>query len=318
MKNSNLHKAKNEKNNEFYTQLTDIEKELQHYKEHFKDKVVYCNCDDHRFSNFYRYFSLNFEFLGLKKLIATHFSSDGIAYKLEIIRDINGDGRIDELDTIETALKQNGDFRSDECIEILKEADIVVSNPPFSLFREYISQLNEYNKQFLVIGSMNAITYKDCFSLIKDNKMWLGCSGRIVNFEVPISNFDSSRKDMFLDNNKAYQKLGNVVWFTNIPHKKRNEEIILYKTYNEQEYPKYDNYNAINVDKTKDIPCDYFGAIGVPISFLDKYNPKQFEVIGISANGQVENNLKIGDYRTYNNPFLGSRKVYQRLFIKRK
>lgn len=318
MKNSNLHKAKNEKNNEFYTQLTDIEKELQHYKEHFKDKVVYCNCDDHRFSNFYRYFSLNFEFLGLKKLIATHFSSDGIAYKLEIIRDINGDGRIDELDTIETALKQNGDFRSDECIEILKEADIVVSNPPFSLFREYISQLNEYNKQFLVIGSMNAITYKDCFSLIKDNKMWLGCSGRIVNFEVPISNFDSSRKDMFLDNNKAYQKLGNVVWFTNIPHKKRNEEIILHKTYNEQEYPKYDNYNAINVDKTKDIPCDYFGAIGVPISFLDKYNPKQFEVIGISANGQVENNLKIGDYRTYNNPFLGSRKVYQRLFIKRK
>ena len=279
MKNSNLHKAKNEKNNEFYTQLTDIEKELQHYKEHFKDKVVYCNCDDHRFSNFYRYFSLNFEFLGLKKLIATHFSSDGIAYKLEIIRDINGDGRIDELDTIETALKQNGDFRSDECIEILKEADIVVSNPPFSLFREYISQLNEYNKQFLVIGSMNAITYKDCFSLIKDNKMWLGCSGRIVNFEVPISNFDSSRKDMFLDNNKAYQKLGNVVWFTNIPHKKRNEEIILYKTYNEQEYPKYDNYNAINVDKTKDIPCDYFGAIGVPISFLDKYNPKQFEIV---------------------------------------
>jgi len=263
MKNSNLHKAKNEKNNEFYTQLTDIEKELQHYKEHFKDKVVYCNCDDHRFSNFYRYFSLNFEFLGLKKLIATHFSSDGIAYKLEIIRDINGDGRIDELDTIETALKQNGDFRSDECIEILKEADIVVSNPPFSLFREYIAQLVEYNKNFLVIGSMNAITYKDCFSLIKDNKMWLG------------NNYVKE----FLQPNGEFKKFGNICWFTNIPHKKRNEEIILYRNYNETDYPKYDNYFAINVDKTKDIPCDYFGAIGVPISFLDKYNPKQFEIV---------------------------------------
>ncbi len=303
MKNSNLHKAKNEKNNEFYTQLTDIEKELQHYKEHFKDKVVYCNCDDHRFSNFYRYFSLNFEFLGLKKLIATHFSSDGIAYKLEIIRDINGDGRIDELDTIETALKQNGDFRSDECIEILKEADIVVSNPPFSLFREYIAQLVEYNKNFLVIGSMNAITYKDCFSLIKDNKMWLG------------NNYVKE----FLQPNGEFKKFGNICWFTNIPHKKRNEEIILYKTYNEQEYPKYDNYNAINVDKTKEIPMDFEGVMGVPISFLDRYNPNQFEIV--SCNDYRESD-KI-PFKTHGlikdkEGKIGSRIVYGRILIKRK
>lgn len=302
MKNSNLHKAKNEKNDEFFTMLSDIEKELQHYKEHFKDKVVYCNCDDHRFSNFYRYFSLNFEFLGLKKLISTHFSGDGIAYKLEITRDVNGDGQINELDTVETALKQNGDFRSDECIELLKEADIVVSNPPFSLFREYITQLNEYNKQFLVIGSMNAITYKDCFSLIKNNKMWLG-NNYVKEFVQPSG---------------EVKKFGNICWFTNIPHKKRNEEIILYKTYNETEYPKYDNYNAINVDKTKEIPMDFDGVMGVPISFLDRYNPNQFEILGGTANGIVPEELKIGNYKTYNNPFLGNRKVYQRLLIKRK
>ena len=644
MKNSNLHKAKIEKNDEFYSQLTDIEKELKHYKEHFKGKVVFCNCDDPEWSNFWKYFELNFDFLGLKKLVSTHFEKDKGSYKLEIIGDINGDGKVTNKDIIRTPLKQNGDFRSDESIEILKECDIVVTNPPFSCyssdtevftnngwklfkdvlqtdlilsmnietketkytkiidtfaqkhvgkmynfsnryfdlfvtgnhrmivddkfknaeditpdntcprkgfeyvdgehsdffilpeitqkeqysrkdvliqekfipmnnwleffgfwladgcirlsknsqgsnrytvsikqneknedyvvnlfknigfecnieknktgnnnytvyskqlwsyllqfgksqdkyipsellilpkdqlkfllkgitngdsygnikqfyygsvskklidniselllkvdgilvspvktksiykgenydyykisfskqnlsannfkygrpeiidyndfiycftleenntmlvrrngksawcgncFRDFISLLAEYDKKFLVVGSMNAITYKECFKLIKENRMWLGMN-YIKEFVKP---------------DGTTQKFGNINWFTNLEHEKRNEELILYRNYNETDYPKYDNYDAINVDKTKDIPCDYFGAIGVPISFLDKYNPKQFEVIGISANGQVESNLKIGDYKTYNNPFLGSRKVYQRLFIKRK
>jgi hypothetical protein len=302
MKNSNLHKAKTEKNDEFYTQLSDIEKELKHYKEHFKGKVVFCNCDDPEWSNFWKYFELNFDFLGLKKLVSTHFEKDKGSYKLEIVGDINGDGKVTNKDIIRTPLKQNGDFRSDESIEILKECDIVVTNAPFSLFRDFISLLAEYDKKFLVVGSMNAITYKECFKLIKENRMWLGMN-YIKEFVKP---------------DGTTQKFGNINWFTNLEHEKRNEELILYRNYNETDYPKYDNYDAINVDKTKDIPCDYFGAIGVPISFLDKYNPKQFEVIGISANGQVESNLKIGDYKTYNNPFLGSRKVYQRLFIKRK
>lgn len=263
MKNSNLHKAKTEKNDEFYTQLSDIEKELKHYKEHFKGKVIFCNCDDPEWSNFWKYFELNFDFLGLKKLVSTHFEKDKGSYKLEIIGDINGDGKVTNKDIIRTPLKQNGDFRSDESIEILKECDIVVTNPPFSLFRDFISLLAEYDKKFIVVGSMNAITYKECFKLIKENRMWLGMN-YIKEFVKP---------------DGTTQKFGNINWFTNLEHEKRNEELILYRNYNETDYPKYDNYNAINVDKTKDIPCDYFGAIGVPISFLDKYNPKQFEIV---------------------------------------
>jgi len=263
MKNSNLHKAKTEKNDEFYTQLSDIEKELKHYKEHFKGKVIFCNCDDPEWSNFWKYFELNFDFLGLKKLVSTHFEKDKGSYKLEIIGDINGDGKVTNKDIIRTPLKQNGDFRSDESIEILKECDIVVTNPPFSLFRDFISLLAEYDKKFIVVGSMNAITYKECFKLIKENRMWLGMN-YIKEFVKP---------------DGTTQKFGNINWFTNLEHEKRNEELILYRNYNETDYPKYDNYFAINVDKTKDIPCDYFGAIGVPISFLDKYNPKQFEIV---------------------------------------
>lgn len=303
-KNSNLSKAKSEKNDEFYTMLSDIENELKHYRAHFKDKVVFCNCDDPEWSNFWTFFALNFEFLGLKKLVATHYEFDKPSYKLEIVKDVNNDGKINKLDTIKTSLKQNGDFRSDESIEILKEVDIVVSNPPFSLFREYIAQLNEYNKKFLIVGSMNAITYKETFKLIKENKLWLGINS-VKSFIKP---------------DKTLQTFGNINWFTNLEHNKRNEEIISYKTYkgNEKDYPKYDNYDAINVDKVVDIPADYEGAMGVPISFLSKLNPKQFEVVGTSANGQVETELKIGDYKTYNNPYLGSRKVYQRVFIKHK
>jgi hypothetical protein len=263
MKNSNLHKAKTEKNDEFYTQLTDIEKELKHYREHFRGKVIFCNCDDPEWSNFWKFFELNFDFFGLKKLISTHYEQDKCSYKLEITGDINGDGKVTSKDIIKTDLKQNGDFRSDEAIELLKEADVVVTNPPFSLFREYIDLLDEHNKKFIVVGNMNAITYKECFKLIKENKMWLG-----MNYIKE-----------FLKPDSTIQKFGNINWFTNLEHKKRNEELILYRTYNETDYPKYDNYDAINVDKVKDIPVDYFGVIGVPISFLDKYNPNQFEIV---------------------------------------
>ena len=239
--NKNLHAAKRNKNDEFYTQLTDIERELCHYKEHLEGKVIFCNCDDPEESAFWKYFSSNFDVLGLKKLISTHFETDKPSYKLELIKDVNGDGKINGLDIIKTTLKMNGDFRSPECIEILKEADVVVTNPPFSLFREYVAQLIEYNKKFLIIGSMNAITYKEMFTLIKNNKLWLGCNS-VKEFKLPTGDT---------------QKFGNITWYTNLSHKKRNEKLILYKLYNPEEYPKYDNYDAIEVSKVKDIPMDY-------------------------------------------------------------
>lgn len=289
-RNTNLHKAKKEANNEFYTQLSDIEKELSHYKDHFKDKIIYCNCDDHKWSNFFRYFSLNFEFLGLKKLIATHFDAEGISYKLEITADINGDGKINHLDTTETPLKQNGDFRSPEAIELLKEADIVVTNPPFSLFREFIGQLMEYDKKFLVIGTLNMIGYKENFTHILNDKLWLGISA----------------PKQFIEPDKNIKKFGNICWFTNLEHKKRNEEIILYKEYNELEYPKYDNCDAINVDKTKDIPCDYNGIIGVPLTFMNNFNPNQFKIVGFRK-GNDGKDLKIN-----------GRDIFSRILIKNK
>ena len=261
--NTSLHRARKEKNDEFYTQLTDIEKELKHYKSHFKDKVVYCNCDDPEWSNFWIYFSRNFEHLGLKKLISTHFEKDKPSYKLEIQRDINKDNKVDHLDTIKTELKQNGDFRSKECIELLKKADIVVTNPPFSLFREFVAQLTEYNKDFLILGNTNAITYKEIFKIIRDNRMWLGVSPRSLTFILP----DGSKKSV------------NACWYTNLTHKKINEELILYKEFNENDYQIYDNYNAIEVSKVADIPVDYEGLMGVPITFLCKFNPDQFEII---------------------------------------
>lgn len=278
----NLTKAKTSKKDEFYTQLTDIEKELGHYKEHFKGKTIFCNCDDPEYSNFWKYFSLNFEHLGLKRLIATHFGNGRPAYKLEIVRDINEDGKINKLDTIKTKLKQNGDFRSPECIEILKVADIVITNPPFSLFREYVAQLIEYNKKFIIIGNQNATSYKDIFKLIKENKIWLGKSIHSGDreFKVPEDyplNASGQRTDA--DGNR-YIRIKGVRWFTNLDYKERHEDLILYKTYkgHEDEYPKYDNYDAINVDITKDIPYDYKGSMGVPITFMDKYNPDQFEI----------------------------------------
>ena len=264
-KNSNLKKAKKNKNDEFYTQLNDIENEMKYYKNYFKNKIIFCNCDDPEFSNFWQYFSLNFEHLELKKLISTHFEKNKPSYKLEICKDINGDGKVNQLDTIKTDLKQNGDFRSPEAIEILKEADIIITNPPFSLFREYVAQLIEYNKKFIIIGNMNAISYKEIFKLIKDNIICMG-------FTTPKE---------FLQPDGSIKKFGNIGWFTNIETKKQHEDVILYKNYNKTEYSKYDNYDAINVDKVKNIPLDFEGVMGVPITFINKYNPNQFEIIGL-------------------------------------
>lgn len=259
--NKNLHKANQAKKDEFYTQLADIEKELSFYKEHFRGKIIFCNCDDPEESNFWHYFAQNFEHLELKKLIATHFEDEKPSYKLEIVADINEDNKINKLDMIKTPLKQNGDFRSPECIEILQEADIIVTNPPFSLFREYVGQLIEYNKKFLVIGNYNAVTYKEIFPLIKENKIWLGVSldGRNIWFRIP----ESYEKYHKIEKDIKYAFVASTIWYTNLDHKKRHEDIILYKTYhgNEIQYPRYDNYDAINVDKVKDIPVDYCGVI---------------------------------------------------------
>ncbi len=255
MANKNLHNAKKGKNDEFYTQLSDIEKELKHYKEHFYGKTIYCNCDNSEFSNFYKYFKTNFDNLGLKKLISTHYDENKPTYIVEC----HGSN----VDDIKTELKQNGDFRSDECIELLKETDIVVTNPPFSLFREYVALLEEYDKKYLIIGNKNAITYKDIFKLIKDDRLWLGYTN-VKEFKQPDGTF---------------KKFGNIGWFTNLEIDRRNDELFLCRHYSPELYPNYDNYDAINVDKVKDIPKDYDGVMGVPITFLDKYNPKQFEII---------------------------------------
>ena len=311
--NKNLNKANKAKKDEFYTQLSDIEKELGHYKEHFKDKIVFCNCDDPEESNFWRYFSLNFEFLKLKKLIATHFGNGKPSYKLEIVKDINKDGKINKLDIVRTPLKQNGDFRSPECTEILKEANIVVTNPPFSLFREYVAQLMEYNKKFIIIGNINALSYKDIFKLIKENKIWLGHSIHSGDreFRVPKDYPLNAVGNRIDKNGNKYLRIKGVRWFTNLDYKERYEDLILYKKYNEIEYSKYDNYDAINVDVTKDIPIDYKGAIGVPVTFLDKYNPEQFEILGQMATTKV-------DEFNYGYPYIDGKKKYARIIIRNK
>lgn len=310
--NKNLHAANRAKKDEFYTQLADIEKELFHYRAHFNGKVVFCNCDDPYESNFFKYFALHFNELGLKKLIATCYDGSPItgdelpllfeideeimpkkvAYKVEIteIPDMNGDGAIDLGDVrillqsdknVLTKLNGNGDFRSPECVALLKEADIVVTNPPFSLFREYVAQLVMYEKKFLIIGNVNAITYKECFKLVMKNQMWLGPSITSGDraFNVP-DDYPLSAAGCGIDGNgRKFIRVKGVRWFTNLDHNKRHEPLILWKNYTAEEYPKYDNYDAINVDKTADIPVDYDGVMGVPITFLDKYCPEQFEIL---------------------------------------
>ena len=312
MANQTLHKAKQEKNDEFYTQLPDIENELKHYREHFEGKVILCNCDDPYESNFFKYFAMNFNFLKLKKLIATCYKGSPVSgeqlslfdvkdidtnegkdpHKIEIteVDDENKDGAFDLSDVeyliknkknVLTLLKGDGDFRSAECIELLKEADIVVTNPPFSLFREYVAQLMEYDKKFIIIGNQNAITYKEVFPLLKDNKMWLGYKNGDMSFTVP-DYYEEKKVRFWIDEmGQKWRSMGNIAWFTNLDHKKRHEELYLCREYSSEKYQKYDNYDAINVDKTLDIPCDYDGAIGVPVTFMDKYAPEQFEIIGL-------------------------------------
>src|SRR5690554_1442805 len=288
-KNKSLSSAKTNKEDEFYTQLSDIEKELKHYRNHFKDKVVYCNCDDPRISNFFIYFSLNFERLGLKKLITTCYknqerdlfstnSSEKAVY-LEYNGDKNGNNIPDADEIGIIPLEEDGDFRSQESIDLLTQADIIVTNPPFSLFREYVAQLIEHNKKFVIVGHQNALTYKEIFPLIKENKLWLGYgfkggAGHFINEHYEDYATATDRKEGMI-------RVSGVHWFTNLDISKRHEDLILYKSYNEEEYPTYENFNAINVNKTKDIPMDYSGFIGVPITFLDKYNPDQFEIIGL-------------------------------------
>jgi len=260
-KNLSLNKAKDVKNDEFYTQIADIERELKYYKKHFKGAVVFCNCDDPEWSNFWRYFHLNFEFLGLKKLISTHYDVNVPTYKMEYEGGNDADTTVGTI----TPLKQNGDFRSPECIELLQEADIVVTNPPFSIAREhYIPILMEYNKKFVVIGDLNWITYSDFFQYLKENVLWLGYN--------PVKEFRQPDGTM--------KKFGNKLWFTNLDIQKRHESIDLIEKYTPEKYPKYDNYDAIEVKKVLDIPEDYDGVMGVPITFMSYYNPDQFEILG--------------------------------------
>ena len=298
MSNKNLNTAKGPKpNDEFYTQYDDISEELKHYKEqeHFKGKVVFCNCDDPKegeASNFWTYFFNNFSHLGLKRLISTHYDEEKLSYKLETTDGVNA---------VPTNLKPNdkfksGDFRSPECVEILSGADIVVTNPPFSLFREYLAQLVEHKKKFLIIGSMNAITYKETFRLIKNNEIWLGCSN----------------PKKFLQPDGSIKKFGNIGWFTNLEHKKRHDDIFLRGTYNAADYPKYDNYDAIEVSNTKDIPKDYEGIMGVPISFLDKYSPDQFEILGNLGSYAPDGYSLAGAI------FIDGKKIFKRILIKNK
>lgn len=325
--NESLHAANRAKKDEFYTQLSDIENELRHYKEHFRGKTVFCNCDDPRVSNFSVYFVLNFHNLGLRRLITTCyknnepdlFSMNECARAVYAIYD--GDP---ECNSVEDAKQipyrefehSDGDFRSPECIELLKEADIVVTNPPFSLFREYVAQLIKYDKKFVIVGHQNAITYKEIFPLIQRNKLWLG-----VGFKGCAGHFYSKYEDVASagDHRTGMIRVSGVTWFTNLDIAKRHEELILYKTYNAEDYPEYENYKAIEVGKSNEIPSDYYGVMGVPITFLYKYNPEQFEIIGAteSEGKGFSNGLWISSSKVAQ-PLVNSQRVYKRLFIRRK
>ena len=319
-KNIRLTVAKKRKSDEFYTQLTDIEKEMVYYKPHFKGKVIFCNCDDARESNFFKYFANNFELLGIRKLITTGYKENGHGVVLEYEGDKNNNLMVDPNEIKVTELKGNGDFRSDECIEYLKQADIVITNPPFSLFREYIALLMEYKKNFIIMGNMNAITYKEVFPYIKENKLWLGVSIHSGDrkFKVPDSYILPENNGEINEKGEKFIKVSGIRWFTNIPHDRLNIPIDLYKIYSPSEFPKYDNYDAINVDKTCDIPIDYYGVMGVPISFLDKYCPAQFEIVGATeSEGKGFSNGLFNDEYKITQPLINGSKVYKRLFIRR-
>ena len=352
--NLTLNAAKKAKNDEFYTQLSDIENELRHYREHFRGKIIFCNCDDPYESNFFRYFALNFNALGLKKLIATCYVGSPIAntllslfddespenkttrnpHKIEISEVVENAERgfsmadvaylLKNEKNVLTRLKGDGDFRSTECIELLKQADIIVTNPPFSLFREFVSQLDEFGKEFIIIGNKNAITYKEIFKLLKENKMWIGMTpmGTDILFDIP-ENFakelvaNKKEGSSYKIVNGIIKGRSQAVWFTNLDIKKRHEELFFYKRYSPAEHPKYDNYDAIEVPKVVEIPMDYDGVMGVPITFLDKYNPEQFEIVGLIA-GNIKGLAGIQSKSGKDGPYIDGKLKYGRVLITRK
>ena len=316
-KNTNLTDAKKAKNDEFYTRIDDVEKELKYYKDFFKGKKVLCNCNDGKingaWSAFAQYFSMNFEHLGLKQLTCVSYNEDGHGMKYVYCGDKNGNYIADDFEWEVTELNGHGDFSDEEGCQMMQECDVVVTNPPFSLFRDFVAQLMEYNKKFLIIGNMNAITYKEIFPLIKDNKLWLGASIKSGDrkFYVP-DNYPLNASGCGIDEKgKRFIRVKGVRWFTNIEDAKRNLPIDLYKKYNPKEYPKYDNYDAINVNKTSDIPMDYDGVMGVPITFLDKYCPTQFEIVGLDR--YVEGNT-MPNKRMH----INGKEIYARILIRRK
>jgi len=345
-KNKNLNSAARAKKDEFYTQIADIENELRHYQKFFAGKTVLCNCDAPYESDFFKYFTIYFNQLGLKKLIATCYAGSpivqteldffgtpnenlnfdkkksAIRFDVSEVKDFNGDGATDLADVkwllennrnVVTYLEGDGDFRSPECVDALKEADVVVTNPPFSLFREYVAQLVEYDKKFLIIGNMNAITYKEIFPLIVQNKIWLGYGFRgDPHFKVP-DNYEERATRFWIDERgQKWRSFGNMHWFTNFDVRKRHENILLYMKYTPELYPRYDNYDAIEVSKTAEIPMDYFGVMGVPITFLDKYNPDQFEIIGNAGSYGVDG------YSLCAALYLNGKKIFKRILIRRR
>lgn len=324
--NSGLHTAKRNKKDEFYTQISDIENELRHYRKLLQGKVVYCNCDDPYVSAFFEYFTKNFEFFGLKKLITTCYKSQ----RMDLFSQNDADQAIKleyeggaphnlptPTDIGVTILKEDGDFRSQECIEILKEADVVVTNPPFSLFTEYVAQLAEYDKKFIIVGHQNAITYKGVFPLIKGNRMWLGYGFKrnMAHFITP--HYEDTASDT--DHQEGKIRVSGVVWYTNLDHNKRHEEMILVQRYhgNEGEYPTYDNYNAIEVSRTQNIPMDFHGAMGVPITFLTKYNPEQYEIIGATESEGAGFSAGLWNPESgVAQAAINGKRVYKRIFIR--
>lgn len=315
-KNTSLNNASIAKEDEFYTQKNDIENELAHYAEFFEGKKVYCNCDDPEESEFWQFFKRNFKPWGLKSLVATHYEPDekNYAYKLELTEDTNGDGVVDWNDEpVITQIQCNGDFRNDICIELLKECDVVVTNPPFSLWREYINQLIEYDKKFLIIGSQNNITYKDVFPLLMEDKVWIGYHSGDMAFKVP--DYYEPRETRYWqdETGQKWRSMGNICWFTNIDIERRHAPLDLRGNYyegNEDKYPKYDDYDIINVSKVSDIPCDYYGVMGVPITYMKDYCPEQFEILGIA------NSARWIGYECYT--LIDGKKIYNRILIRRR
>ena len=351
--NSNLNDSARNRQDEFYTQLSLVESELKHYKDYFKGKTVFCNCDDPYESNFFKYFAMNFNSLGLKKLITTCYASSPVIgkqfdyyvdkggqlsfveaennnsireerhpYKVEIteVKDETGDGRIGLADVeylmynkknVMTLLEGDGDFRSTECVELLKQADVVVTNPPFSLFREYVAQLLEYKKLFLIVGNLNAVKYKEILPLFMNDKVWLGNNSGHYWFKVPDS-YEEKKTDFKIDDEgQKWRRMGNICWYTNLDTAKRHEDMTLFRQYSPEIYPKYDNYDAVEVSKTADIPCDYYGVMGVPITFMTKHNPHQFTIVGVLNSGSAN------EY-DFAKAILGGKQLYARILIQRK